>query len=74
MSFLFPSPKPPSLPPPAPPPPLPTQDDAAVEARRRELAEGRARKLRGGLGAGAIKTSGLGDTNAPNVERKSLLG
>ena len=74
MSFLFPSPKPPSLPPPAPPPPLPTRDDAAVEARRRELEEGRFRKLRGGFGASGIKTSGLGDTSTPVIERKSLLG
>ena len=73
MSFLFPSPKPPSLPPPAPPPPLPTQDDAGVEARRRELAESRARKMRGGI-QGSIKTSGLGDTSEPLIERKSALG
>ena len=74
MSFLFPTPKAPSLPPPAAPPPLPTSDDAAVEARRRELTEQKHRKLRGGFGASGIMTSGLGDTSTPQIERKSLLG
>lgn len=70
MSFLFPNPQ--RLPPPPPPPALPTLDTASVEARRRELAEGAARKRRAGLAT--IQTSGLGDVNEPLIERKSALG
>lgn len=76
MSFLFPSsPKPQSFAPPSPPPlpPLPTRDDAAVEARRREMEESSLRKRRGGFGASGIRTSGLGDTSTPLIERKSAL-
>lgn len=71
MSFLFPSPKPPAAP--AAPTPLPTRDDADVEAKRKELAAGLARKRRSGLAT--IKTQGLGlETSDPIIKRASLLG
>lgn len=61
------SPKTPALPPEAPP--LPTPEDPSVKARATDVAN--AAKRRAGL-AGTVKTSGLGDTSAATVTRKTL--
>jgi len=71
MPFIFSSPKQPSAP--SAPTPLPTRDDAAVEAKRRELSENLARKRRSGLSTN--KTAGLGlESTDPIIKRASLLG
>ena len=71
MGKFVPSSRPSAPPPPPPPPPVPTQDDAAIKAEGKKKAADA--KMRKGF-ASTIKTGGLGVTEAPQVDRKTLLG
>ena len=68
MGGLFSTPKPPPI---TPLPPVPTPEDPAVDQRRRDVRQ--ALKRRRGRGS-TILTSPLGDTTAPQSDRKRLLG